>query len=211
MKLREKIDDWKKRITVAIAAREENELPIENRIQRFVELSDKEGLLNFIQKKRVSLDKALSICVWYDDSLQCCEMLLRNGANPNALGYRFAPVHTAAMNGKDMLALMIRFGGNPQLREKDGGTILHCAIGRDCDACVDFAIELGVPIDTPNKEGWTPLYLAIRMGLLSIVKKLIENGAAKSALCKKIAQGKRKKPYLGSDDDYEEIKKIVQA
>lgn len=47
---------------------------------------------------------------------------------------------------------------------------------------VEFLVEQGSGINTPDNEGWTPLHATVSCGLLSIAQYLIECGADLAAI-----------------------------
>ena len=186
-----------------------NEQLLTTQILEYIKNDDQDGLIFFIKKNNVPFDKALDICLSWADSVKFTELLLKNGANPNSIINGIAPIHFAAHAKTELLKLMFDYGGDPLLIDGEGRSILHWAIVPDNDEGIAYAVRKGVPLDTPDREGLTPLCYAIRLGLLTSVKKLIKHGAVKSELSKKMASSAPQKPYMGSNTDFEDIQKII--
>jgi ankyrin repeat protein len=58
-----------------------------------------------------------------------------------------------------------------------GRTALYIACSNGAMEVVQFFIDNGANIETPNKNGWTPLNSASYNGQLSVVDLLISKGA----------------------------------
>ena len=61
---------------------------------------------------------------------------------------------------------------------KDGGCALHLAVRRGHIPSVEVLIENGSPLDIKDKQGFSPLYLAVRFKRDTIERLLLAAGAS---------------------------------
>jgi len=99
-------------------------------------------------------------------------------------GYRTAPLlHIAAWSGQsNAVDLILRSGGDPNLRDSSGDTALQCVIGRvESEAAVQILRMLLKAGADPNLRssgsGWTPLIHAAALGSTADVRILLAAGA----------------------------------
>jgi len=124
-------------------------------------------------------------------------ILLENGANPNIhaccspwLGD--SPLSLAAIRGNSELAmLLIKFGARVNHSDGDGRTALHFAVGRgsvyyvrrmesvksEVSIIAEKLLSAGADVNTIERNGSSPLYLACEAGKADFVKLLLSHGA----------------------------------
>lgn len=76
--------------------------------------------------------------------------------------------------------LLLAAGADPNLRDKDGNTMLHAAVMNGCDSCVEPLLAAGIDINSQNSNGETPLHKAVNIesnGCLKCITTLLEAGA----------------------------------
>ncbi|RCK78987.1 MAG: Ankyrin [Candidatus Ozemobacter sibiricus] len=102
------------------------------------------------------------------------------GAEPPASE---ADLHILAEQG-DLSGVKRWLARHPQAiawRDALGLEPLHRAVRSGNRALVEFLVQRGAPLDTPDGlQGWTPLHHAARLGYVGIVKVLLARGAASS-------------------------------
>ncbi|XP_078149521.1 potassium channel AKT1-like [Carex rostrata] len=88
------------------------------------------------------------------------QVLFYNGATLSAEDSGVYACIAAEQNKKGLLENIIKYGGDVSAKNKDGDTALHKAV---CDAnieLVEFLLDNGCDMDTPNNYGLTPRQLA---------------------------------------------------
>lgn len=122
-----------------------------------------------------------------DVNLIVMQLAIKHGADVDTIGFttRKAPLHCvcdspmAAMKGLAGIALLIRAGANPNIREADGDTPLCSAI--QCSpTLVKPLIEAGCDPNIPGTGGLSPLHLAVAKGSSAVVEALLLAGAKAS-------------------------------
>lgn len=63
------------------------------------------------------------------------------------------------------------------LRDNEGGTLLHWAIMGNCESCISSLLKSLPTVDLKNNRGETPLVFAVGAGDSNIAKILLEKGA----------------------------------
>lgn len=104
--------------------------------------------------------------------IEMARLLLERGAdiNKNCL-----IMH--AVRYPDMLSLLLEGGASP-LCARDGSTLLHQAARDDASApSMALLLRLGIPLDTPDKDGRSPFLLAAREGAYTALDRLAAAGA----------------------------------
>lgn len=119
--------------------------------------------------------------------LNCVQLLLQYGANPNTPQvYTETPLHVAAASGYvECIKLLLDFGAD--IRSQFGRrriTALHLAAEDDYAECVRLLLDGGANINATNADGQTPLHLACLAQAVDTVGVLIERGANVNAIYK---------------------------
>lgn len=155
------------------------------------------SLASMINSKMIEIDlqdhvgrTPLSWAVAYGHE-ELSNMLLQNGANPNAMNqFGFTPLFYAAVSGKvTILGSLIKAGAHVTTLDQNGREpLFHAAAGHslhlmpfafegDCLASVELLLSHGASAMQVDKFGQTPLFAAASNGRESVVKFLIERGA----------------------------------
>jgi len=71
-----------------------------------------------------------------------------------------------------MTEYLLEKGANPNLRLKDGSTLLHMSVEQDNFAIALLLLEYGAETTLKNSQGKTPKMLAEEKGLIGIVEHL---------------------------------------
>ncbi|XP_078153292.1 potassium channel AKT1-like [Carex rostrata] len=88
------------------------------------------------------------------------QVLFYNGATLSAEDSSLYACMATEANNKGWLESIIKYGGDVSAKNKDGETALHKAV---CDGnieLVEFLLDNGCDMDTPNNYGYTPRHLA---------------------------------------------------
>lgn len=110
-------------------------------------------------------------------SLAVARLLIENGADVNITDSRgLAPIHrimmiTQADNRWQMLELLMQHGAQINAQAEDGSTMLHITVSmNDIDWITRINRKYGqiLNYDLRNKDGHTPLELAIKLGHVSV-------------------------------------------
>jgi ankyrin repeat protein len=114
------------------------------------------------------------------------QMLLHNGANPNAKsGDQQTPLHKAvnSLNGVGIARSLIQHAVDFDARDIAGDTPLHKAVQLcDVEIC-KFLLECGADVNIHNRMDETPLHKGARDRNVEICKLLLEHGADVNARC----------------------------
>ncbi|MDR3284285.1 MAG: ankyrin repeat domain-containing protein [Treponema sp.] len=113
--------------------------------------------------------------------VEVVSLLLEKGANPNALdSLGKTPLLLIIPRGTqhEIYSLLMEKGSNPAAKDTYGDTSLHIAIMNNVDVSI-FSKLAGARIDINerNKQGITPLALAVEHGKIDIASYLVERGA----------------------------------
>ena len=132
------------------------------------------------KKQRLSIDKHLR-SVSRNTSIDVIEQMLWEGANPNVEDdeFGFLYIRAAFELSTDALQLLAEYGADiTKTMTTTYHSALHAAVlGRQLDN-LEYLINLGMPVDTPNADGETPLHLAVKTtGAYQMAKLLLESGA----------------------------------
>jgi len=82
-----------------------------------------------------------------------------------------APKHVKAIE------MLIKSGGDLNMRDKNGRSPLHICSEKNMIEAVDMLLRSGAKVDIQDNAGNTPLMIAAEKGYLGIVKKIIEKDA----------------------------------
>lgn len=80
-------------------------------------------------------------------------------------------------NGFDINEAIKVYNNKGQAMEK---SLFIQAIESKSESAIDILLQNNIHLNVPNSKGWTPIFYAIKTQRLSIVKKLIEQGASVS-------------------------------
>ncbi len=107
--------------------------------------------------------------------VELVELLLENGANPNAKNeYGETPLHRAT--NAEVAKKLIRYGSYVNEKDRDGRTPLHYAAYHGRIDVVETLLENDALIIT-DKDGQTPLHLALLEKRTQVAKLLLKYGA----------------------------------
>ncbi|XP_009393618.2 potassium channel AKT1 [Musa acuminata AAA Group] len=101
------------------------------------------------------------------------KLLIKNGAALSSGDMGSFACTAAEQNSLELLKDIIRYGGDVTVPKKDKTTALHVAVCEGNVQLVEFLLERGANIDTPDCNGWTPRKLADQQGHEEI-KRLFE-------------------------------------
>jgi len=123
-----------------------------------------------------------------DTLVECMELLLNGGANPNISGHDGDPVLHILTRIRDKTApnavkLLLDSDANPNLRSTYG-TPLHEAVEENNPELVNLLIGYGAYVDACNHQGFTPLHCACEVPIanLEVIKSLLKNSADANAI-----------------------------
>jgi hypothetical protein len=109
------------------------------------------------------------------------EKFLKNSSPTSVecrIGDGITPLHlAAALNHKEITALLIRRGADPEARTKGGFTPLHWAASRDAASTAELLIRGGCDLNAVSLKGVTPLHWAASKNATNVVKLLVAAGA----------------------------------
>lgn len=100
----------------------------------------------------------------------------------NILQYCITVIDKMKMNFEDILNVCLSHGVNINHRNTEGLTALHFAVAHKQIKAVDALIRNGADVDAVDRDGFTPLFLAVstyrgEANLLGIISALISGGA----------------------------------
>ena len=141
-------------------------------------------------------------------NIEVIKILISNHAEINALttnGYNM--IHKAAMGNKPSSIVYFNKKYNMDLEAIDENkmTALHLATLSCMENSVIYLLNLGVNVNSQDKDGNTPLHFAIKKSQIRLIKKLIQRGADPN-----IANNKRKKTPLMLAKNNPEIMEIFR-
>lgn len=112
--------------------------------------------------------------------IETAAILVANGADLNARNHDgWTPLHLAAGLGqKEMTAWLMDHGADPNRKDKFyGATPLHWAAGLGRKEMVEILVGKGAAVNVRNREGQTPLQLALDIRRFDIADFLRQHGA----------------------------------
>ncbi|MCY3021930.1 MAG: ankyrin repeat domain-containing protein [Planctomycetota bacterium] len=115
-----------------------------------------------------------------DNLGQLAELLLKNGANPNApdVGFKRAPLFEVAKEGFETLAdLLLRYSADPNARDSCGVTPLQVATENNRQELVEFLLQRGADVNAESRLGQSALSIALKKGYPKIAEVLRARGA----------------------------------
>ncbi len=111
-------------------------------------------------------------------NIQMIEVVQKAGGNPLARDAQGITPFSIILQGKDKNLIKAVLGTNSKLLDSDSNTPLHIALENDVSVeILDFLVDMNYPINTRNKDGITPLSVAVSKNLVGQSKVLLENGA----------------------------------
>jgi ankyrin repeat protein len=77
-----------------------------------------------------------------------------------------------------MVRVLVEFGASlAALADEDGSVLHHAIAGRDLPSFAAVLLDLQVPVNQADRNGWTPLHLAAAHGYEGSVQLLLDHGA----------------------------------
>ena len=109
------------------------------------------------------------------------EILLRQGANPNATDMLDSALSIAVLLGNlGMTQLLVRYGADLNQRNPLGSTAMQEVVFSDSGVALKicaFLLDHGADINAVDFGGWTPLMQAVDSQRFDMARFLIERGA----------------------------------
>jgi ankyrin repeat protein len=119
-----------------------------------------------------------------DAQLAIVQMLLKQGANPNAFisGWNQTALgHAASRGDVRTVQLLLKRGANVHARMGEGSTVLAEAAESsrhaEADEIAALILARRVPVSATNKRGETALHAAARKGNIRLIQRLLKAGA----------------------------------
>ncbi|MBO3276555.1 ankyrin repeat domain-containing protein [Pseudomonas schmalbachii] len=107
------------------------------------------------------------------------EYLLKAGANPNYIvkpGGESAMYFAAGGDRPDILELLLRYKGDPNLTGPRGNLMLVSAVGQLRDKNVDLLLKYGADINLPDKHNKTVANYAAIFGRFDLLARFLDLG-----------------------------------
>lgn len=120
--------------------------------------------------------------IWqvYLRNVRGAEKLLKLGANPNYRGEKLhaSPLYLAVGASRvDLLDVLLRYKGDPNLIGPNGDSLLHQAVIEFCEACVRLLVEnYHANVNVQCDNGDTPAKVAVAMGRFDLVAYFLQKG-----------------------------------
>ncbi|HSR69885.1 MAG TPA: ankyrin repeat domain-containing protein [Acidobacteriota bacterium] len=111
------------------------------------------------------------------DDLQCLRVLLRD--HPPQYQLDFALSLRVAMDEPRGVKLLLDAGASPDAGSWGAhGSVLHQAIrDRRSLAVIELLLEAGADLERPNRDGYRPYQIAVRLGRKDVAELLVKRGA----------------------------------
>ena len=122
-------------------------------------------------------DPLLMIAV-FDGHYKMCELLLKNGARPNAIGLlrKTALMWAAFVNNLKMCQLLLSYGADVRQTSEIGETALLCATKSKGYELIKLLLSKGSNVNKKDQNGDSVLHLVIPCSN-QLVKLIIDHGA----------------------------------
>jgi len=109
-------------------------------------------------------------------------LLIRNGANPNAINYEGRTAAHLAISKPKALFVLVRIGANVNAPGLNGETPLHIAAAAGDDDAIRLLVRAGAHLNAIDEDGETALHWAVRQEENeSTLKLLLHLGVDKNA------------------------------
>lgn len=143
--------------------------------------SDRCDLLNLLQADENYHEAkygfgALHIAAFFG-SIAFCRAILDRGASPNPNYGVYSPLCCAALGGHaDIVQLLVAAGASVDRSQPAGETALAAAVRKNNLVCVQVLVQAGADVNAVDSCGCTALHVACDLGLVGVVKCLLECG-----------------------------------
>ncbi|XP_054474996.1 ankyrin repeat and SOCS box protein 2 [Anoplopoma fimbria] len=138
-------------------------------------LSAQPGMIN----KRTERGETALLVAVSKDQLQCVQVLLENGLDPNIPDYdKETPLYRACERSiPAMVAVLLNHGAAVNTHCVWGCTALHEAACRNNPEICEMLLKAGAKHNISNMYGISPLFTAAQSGQLATLRLLIKHGA----------------------------------
>lgn len=141
-------------------------------------------------------------CVIYtpvgQDDLEITQILFSNGATLVEAEAQCQSVSLFMANSVKMEELLLAHGASVNQTDKDGNTALHLMVRQKVQPdLMAWLLSKGLPVDTKNHAGRTPLHLAVEQANMDAIRFLLDHGANVNAAD---GQGRRPLHMIASPD-----------
>ena len=124
----------------------------------------------------------LSGAAWFTDNPAIVQLLLRAGADPQAVNNEgLTPLHRGAVNGNPVVtAHLLAAGADPNALDNEGYTPLHhSAAGGASGRVIARLLAAGADPLAESNDGRTPLHSALRYAVVrDVISALVQGGGA---------------------------------
>uniref|UniRef100_A0A3P8TEJ8 Ankyrin repeat and SOCS box containing 2a, tandem duplicate 1 n=1 Tax=Amphiprion percula TaxID=161767 RepID=A0A3P8TEJ8_AMPPE len=138
-------------------------------------LSAQPGMVN----KRTARGETPLLVAVSKVQLQCAQVLLENGADPDIMNYdKETPLYKACeRNSPALVALLLNHGAVTNTRCIQGWTALQEAVVRNNVEICEMLLKAGAKLNLTNMYGISPLFTAAQTGQLATLRFLLKHGA----------------------------------
>lgn len=105
------------------------------------------------------------------------EGLLKRDASVNGVYVTHTALQAACQNGHlDVLRLLVRYGADVEIEDKDGDRAIHHAAFGDEPEAIRLLAQAGADLNARNARRQTPLHIAVYKGHVNSVQRLLQLG-----------------------------------